>query len=80
MQNRCVSEEVLSICLANHSFINEIREISFPLKNSHKIYIRYNTKSLLYIIILTDFKSRQKHTRGMCVDSEFHWTINEHFM
>lgn len=50
MQNRYVSEEVLSICLANHSFINEIRVISFPHKNSHKIYIRYNMKSSLYIL------------------------------
>lgn len=50
MQNRCVSEEVLSICLANLSFINEIRVISFPHKNCHKIYIRYNMESLLYIL------------------------------
>lgn len=58
----------MSICLANHSFINEIREISFPLKNSHKIYIRYNTKSLLYIIILTNFKSYIiRHIQGACV-------------
>lgn len=79
MQNRYVSEEVLSICLANHSFINEIRVISFPHKNSHKIYIRYNMKSSLYII-LTNFKSHVKHTRGIYVNSEFCWTINEQFM
>lgn len=69
MQNRCVSEEVLSICLANHSFINEIlfkeRLVSptrIPIKFTSDI-TRNHYYTLLYSPILRVIRSIQ----GACV-------------